>query len=118
MELENITVGETSNVTDPELLMTIMETREALDEAQSEEEVAEIRERNKSLSSFALSLVLLAELFTGNIVTTIQDLSGAFKEIPPDLATAKDLVIQLRYLENVEGICKEWTKGSSNDVRH
>ena len=34
-------------MTDPELLMSIMETREALEDATTEEEVAAIRDSNK-----------------------------------------------------------------------
>lgn len=50
-----------------------------------------------------------------NIVTTVKDLSGAFAEIPPDLSTAKDLVIQLRYLENVERVGREWSPPQSSE---
>ena len=47
LSLATIQVSETDSVADPALLMTIMETREALDEATTEEEVLQIREQNK-----------------------------------------------------------------------
>lgn len=117
LSLATVTIGETDAVTDPELLMTIMETREALDEATSEEEVQAIREQNKGTLFHCLSTSADSSRLV-NIVTTIKDLSGAFKESPPDLETAKNLVIQLRYLENVDGVCREWSPGKRVEIQH
>jgi hypothetical protein len=50
-------------VTDPELLMAIMETREALEEAEMEDQVQQIRDENRG-SSFALSRSLSRLLFS------------------------------------------------------
>jgi molecular chaperone HscB len=45
-------------------------------------------------------------------------LSSAFSSSPPDLDTAKNLVIQLRYLENVENACREFTPGKRIELHH
>jgi molecular chaperone HscB len=42
--------SETESLEDPEVLMEVMELREGLEDAASEEEVAEVRERNKGES--------------------------------------------------------------------
>lgn len=41
---------ETDNMSDPEMLMAILEAREVLEEAQSEEEVETLREENAGMS--------------------------------------------------------------------
>lgn len=55
LSIHDVTIGEADPVTDPDLLMTIMETREELEDAQSEEDMTRIRDRNKG----ALHLTLL-----------------------------------------------------------
>lgn len=50
LSLHEVTIGEADPVTDPELLMTIMETREELEEAEQEEDVSRIRDRNRGES--------------------------------------------------------------------
>lgn len=47
LEQNGVLIGEGESFEDPELLMIVMETREALEEAQSEAEVEEIRKVNK-----------------------------------------------------------------------
>lgn len=47
LSIHDVTIGEADPVTDPDLLMTIMETREELEDAQSEEDMNRIRDRNK-----------------------------------------------------------------------
>ena len=42
-------IDETDSVTEPELLMEVMEIREALEEAQTEERVDQIRQDNKGM---------------------------------------------------------------------
>lgn len=56
---------------------------------------------------------------TENIKETLERLTTAFdKTVPPDLETAKNLVIQLRYLDNVEGVCREWSPGKRIELQH
>lgn len=47
LSLSDVTIGEAEPVTDPELLMQIMEVREALEEASTEEDVSRIRDENR-----------------------------------------------------------------------
>lgn len=46
MSLNDVTIGESDPVTDPELLMSIMETRELLEEAETLDQVEQIRNQN------------------------------------------------------------------------
>lgn len=46
LSLHGVTIGEADPVTDPELLMSIMETRESLEEAESSDQVEQIRAEN------------------------------------------------------------------------
>lgn len=48
---------EAEQADDPELLMAVLETREALEEAETEDDVASIRAENKGASLFALLAV-------------------------------------------------------------
>ncbi|GJN89192.1 hypothetical protein Rhopal_002169-T1 [Rhodotorula paludigena] len=94
LSLHDVVIGEADPVTDPELLMTIMETREALEEAQTEDEVARIRQQNKDARTEAVSR-----------------LTSAFATSPPDLELVRNLVIELRYLDNIDQVCREWAPG-------
>ena len=47
LSLADVTIGEADSVSDPELLMAIMETREALEDATTQEEVDAIRAANR-----------------------------------------------------------------------
>ncbi|GAA5971266.1 hypothetical protein JCM3765_000966 [Sporobolomyces pararoseus] len=92
LSLYDVTIGESDPVTDPELLMSIMETRELLEEAKTLDQVEQIRSQNSQQTREAIEL-----------------LKKAFDEtFPPDLELARNLVIQLKYLDNVETVCREW----------
>lgn len=105
--------------------MAIMETREALDEATTEEQVAAIRQTNKgpsrSVSSPRRCQLNPACFLThqlDNARETLQHLEVAFQADPPDLDAAKNLLIQLKYLENVENVCREWSPGKRIEIQH
>ncbi|BGP15875.1 hypothetical protein JCM10213_003696 [Rhodosporidiobolus nylandii] len=101
LSLHDVTIGEGDPVTDPELLMNIMETREALEEASTEEEVAEIRRQNADATKEAKAA-----------------LSSALSSSPPDLETARNLVIELKYFDNIDTVCKEWQPGQRIELQH
>ncbi|GAA6050205.1 hypothetical protein JCM3770_000452 [Rhodotorula araucariae] len=96
LSLYDVTIGEADPVTNPELLMTIMETREALEDAKTEDEVADIRQRNKDARKDA-----------------IEQLSAVFASSSPDLERARELVIELKYLDNIDQVCREWAPGKA-----
>ena len=54
LSLENAAVQEDDKASDPDLLMDILETREALEEVSSRAEIEPIRERNRGAPMQAL----------------------------------------------------------------
>ncbi|GAA5907754.1 J-type chaperone JAC1 [Sporobolomyces salmoneus] len=102
LSLHDVTIGEADPVTDPELLMSIMEIREALEEAETPEQVDSIRAQNSQEMQAAIS-----------------SLVKAFDQTePPDLEGARNLVIQLKYLDNIETVCREWSPGKRVEIQH
>ncbi|CEQ40259.1 SPOSA6832_01856, partial [Sporobolomyces salmonicolor] len=101
LSLHDVIIGEADPVTEPELLMEVLETREALEEASTEDEVAAIRQANSDAMK-----------------ESVAGLSTAFSSSPPDLDTARNLVIRLKYLDNVETVCREWSPGKRIELQH
>ncbi|KAJ9475517.1 J-type co-chaperone JAC1, mitochondrial [Pseudozyma hubeiensis] len=94
-------VSESDSLEDPELLMEVMELRERLEEAENEEEAAEVRKDHARL-----------------LEATIETLEKAFGESPPDLETAKQASVQLRYWSNIEKAAREWSPGKRVELQH
>lgn len=94
-------VSESDSLEDPELLMEVMELRERLEDAESEEEAAEVRADNAKL-----------------LEATIEKLKQAFAQTPPDLETAKEASVQLRYWTNIEKAAREWSPGKRVELQH
>ncbi|KAJ2667321.1 molecular chaperone [Coemansia sp. RSA 1199] len=92
LELRNAAVREDDNVVDPELLSEIMETREAIEAAGSEAEIAAMREINN-----------------GNIEETVRMLEQAFGN--EDVEDAQHLTRRLQYLKRVDQTIQEWELG-------
>lgn len=86
---------------DPELLMEVLEVREALEEASTEDEVAEIRSQNRQ-----------------NNAATLSALQGLLEAQSVDVGAAKNLLIRLRYQANVENVCREWQPGAPVVLQH
>ncbi|GAA6060082.1 hypothetical protein JCM10212_003043 [Sporobolomyces blumeae] len=101
LSLHDVVIGESDPVTDPELLMSILETREQLEEAHTEQEVTAIRDTNAEATRAAVA-----------------SLGAAFSTTPPDLEQARNLVIQLKYFDNVETVCREWSPGKRVEFQH
>ncbi|KAN0062851.1 molecular chaperone [Thecaphora frezii] len=94
-------VGEADSLEDPELLMEVIELRERLEEAQSEQEAADVREENR-----------------GFMEAAIHTLSEAFAASPPDLAKARKAAVELRYWTNIDKAAREWSPGKRIEVQH
>lgn len=92
-------ISEDDGHDDMELLSLIMETRESLEEAVTQEHVDQIRHSNNQLRS-----------------DTVQSLDSAFNN--QQWHQAKLLAIKLRYLNNVENVCREWMPGQEIVLQH
>ncbi|KAK4053276.1 molecular chaperone [Microbotryomycetes sp. JL221] len=101
LSLSDVHIGEADAVTDPELLMDIMEVRESLEEAETEDQVSQIRDANKQ-----------------SMNATFAELSTILDAQTPDLEAARNLLIKLKYLENIEGVCREWQPGKRIELQH
>ncbi|CCF50326.1 hypothetical protein NDA10_007601 [Ustilago hordei] len=94
-------VSESDSLEDAELLMEVMELRERLEEAENEQEAAEVRADNKKL-----------------LDQTEETLAQAFAQNPPDLETARQAAVQLRYWTNIEKAAREWSPGKRVELQH
>lgn len=84
---------------DMELLSLILETREALEDAETQESVDSIREQNNV-----------------ERISTVSRLHNYLDQ--QAWAQAKLEAIRLRYLNNVEQVCKEWMPGKEIVLQH
>lgn len=101
LEQKGVAISEEDKMDDPELLMEIMEIREALADAQTQEEVNDIRESNSENAS--ATLARLESLLSAEQIDPVE---------------AKNLLIRLRYMNNVEGVCREWQPGKEIVLQH
>ncbi|GAN02645.1 co-chaperone Hsc20 [Mucor ambiguus] len=86
---QGIQVNEGDSLSDPELLMEVMEFREELEEAQSEADIKPLKARNDE-----------------KYAETVHKLQLAFEE--NDYESAKDLAIELQYLNSIKTAILEW----------
>ncbi|KAJ2496665.1 molecular chaperone [Coemansia sp. RSA 1972] len=91
LELRGKAVREDDNVVDPELLSAIMDTREAIEAAGSEAEIAALREINDE-----------------EIEKTVRELEQAFDG---DGEEAQHLTRRLQYLKRADQTIQEWELG-------
>ncbi|KAG1451053.1 hypothetical protein G6F56_008184 [Rhizopus delemar] len=82
-------INEDDSLNDPELLMEVMELREELDEATSEKELKQIKEKNDE-----------------KFQETVKRLELAFDK--KDFTQAKDLAIELQYWSSIQNAIHEW----------
>ncbi|KAF9142174.1 hypothetical protein BGX30_003227 [Mortierella sp. GBA39] len=92
LELLGAPIHETESLNEPELLMEVMEARELLEEAQTEDEVQELKNVNDT-----------------RIKDTVEGLSKAFKG--QDLEQAKTLAIELQYWIRIQNVIRNWVAG-------
>lgn len=83
---------ETARVEDPELLMEVLEMRERIEGAESEEEVRGMEEVNEE-----------------RIAESVRGLEGAFGR--DDLRAAREEAVRLRYWVNIRESLHAWERG-------
>ncbi|WWC94869.1 Fe-S protein assembly co-chaperone HscB [Kwoniella sp. B9012] len=81
---------ETDKLDDPMMLAEILEAREELEEAESQEDIQRIRSDNHA-----------------KVEDIIAQLGSAFSEDPPNLDEAKNLAVQLKYWRGLENAARE-----------
>jgi molecular chaperone HscB len=94
-----VPVIESSKLSDPELLMTVLEVREAIEEAGTHEEIDKIKAENQ-----------------GRIKDVQKKLIQAFKE--GKAKDARNGTIELRYWEGLRKACDEWEPGKRVELIH
>lgn len=99
LEQQGMEIEEADGHDDMELLALILETREALEEAETQESVDSIRAQNQQER--------------GRTVERLQQLLDG-----EQWQEAKLEAIKLRYLENVEQVCREWMPGKEIVLQH
>lgn len=101
LSLRGIEVAEdeTAKVDDPELLMEVLEAREQIEEAESEEDLVEMHQTNEE-----------------RIERSVAEIERCFKE--DDLQGAKNESIKLRYWVNIKESIEGWEKGAPVVLQH
>ncbi len=100
LSLQGIDVeDESAKLEENELLMEVMEAREAVDEVENEEELVSIREENN-----------------GRIGKSVEILEKAFAT--GEMETAAQEAIRLRYWMNIEESIHGWEKGQGGGMIH
>ena len=93
---------------DPELLMTVLQTREELEDASGQEAVDAIRAQNKE--RFQHVLDRLDKIFAATAEPTNAE--------KVDWQQVIGLAVQLRYWQNIEDACREWQPGNPIALAH
>ncbi|KAI1335006.1 Co-chaperone Hsc20 [Xylariaceae sp. FL0016] len=101
LELRGLDVAndETAKVEDPELLMLVLETREAIEEAEEESDLDGLKGENE-----------------GRIRESVARLEEMFRE--DDLEEAKAETVKLRYWMNIRESINNWEKGKPVVLEH
>lgn len=98
--------------------MDVMEAREELEEAQTEEEVEQVKASNARQYMRRVPIPSLADDGVEHIQEAMRGLAEAFGRQPPDLTRAKALAIEMQYLQNLERAAREWQLGKRVEVTH
>lgn len=97
-------MNESDSLEDPALLMQVMELREQLEEAQSEDDVEAIRTEND-----------------GYLQRTLRKIDALLEQTEGEKADwekFKALTVELRYWSNIEDVCREWQPGKAITLQH
>ncbi|CAO3613661.1 unnamed protein product [Cunninghamella blakesleeana] len=96
---KGVEIDESESLHNPALLMEVMEVREELEEATTNDDVEIIKNENDE-----------------KIKETVANLSSAFAN--NDLDLAKDYSIQLQYWENIRRAIIDWSPGHRIEIKH
>ncbi|KAI9305753.1 Co-chaperone HscB, C-terminal oligomerization domain-containing protein [Cunninghamella echinulata] len=96
---KGVEIDESESLHNPTLLMEVMEVREELEEAITDNDVEAIKNENDE-----------------KIKETVANLSRAFAD--NDLDLAKDYSIQLQYWENIRRAIIDWAPGHRVEIKH
>ncbi|KAF2636329.1 Co-chaperone Hsc20 [Massarina eburnea CBS 473.64] len=101
LSLRGIEVAEdeTAKVEDPELLMEVLETREQIEEAQSEDDLVDMKKVNEK-----------------RIEESVGVLEETFRE--DDIDRAKEEAVKLRYWINIKESLDAWERGKPVVLQH
>ncbi|CAI6332098.1 unnamed protein product [Periconia digitata] len=101
LSLRGIEVAEdeTAKVEDPDLLMEVLETREEIEEAQSEEDLVQMKTKNEE-----------------RVEKSVKVLEEAFEK--DDMDTAKSEAVKLRYWINIKESLDAWEEGKPVVLQH
>jgi molecular chaperone HscB len=95
----DVAEDETAKIEDPELLMEVLEMQEGIEEAESEEDLEEMKSHND-----------------GRIERSVENLEEAFKR--DDIQSAKNEAVRLRYWINIKESLDGWERGKPISLEH
>ncbi|KAI9016422.1 Co-chaperone HscB, C-terminal oligomerization domain-containing protein [Phycomyces nitens] len=99
LSLKGKQVSESESLQDPELLMDVMEFREELEDAETNEDVARLKTINDEKYRQA-----------------VEHISEAFEN--KDYELAKEYTIQLQYWEKIRRVIIDWSPGKRVEIEH
>lgn len=99
LALNGVEISESESLEDPELLMEVMEIREQMEEAESEDDIEKLKVENNE-----------------KIHQTADQLTHAFKS--NNLEEAKELTVQLQYWDNIRRAIVDWAPGKRLELKH
>jgi DnaJ-domain-containing protein 1 len=110
LRLEGIEIGESDNLQDKELIMEIMELREALEDAEHQDAVDEIRAENAGALYFynCANVVrqCLRKRYIDNMKSVIDQISTYVEGCNWD--AVKSHAIKLKYMQSIDAAAEAW----------
>ena len=103
---ENLRGEETDKLEDIELLMEVMEAREGLANAKSEEEIARIRSENQGACAGTWCLHFSLTSLLGKVEETLQEIEQLVGL--KDWEALRVAAVKLKYLQGIESAAAAW----------